>query len=390
MPERLRAGRAVLALTAVAALATGCAVGPAAHRAEREGTDRAAATAEPGAAGGSSGAPGRVPEPSARPSASPPPAQGSAEIAGTYAGPLGAACCLAALPHGEWLVGEEDGSLVHVGQDGTVTPLGSPRRATRLLGLAVAPDFAGDGDWLYVFYATGSTATVERYLYHGSASAGEQLGTVPDVLLDGIPTGPEHGGGGLAFGPDGDLYVATGDAGQPALAADASSLAGKILRLTPEGGVAPGNPFPDSPVYSLGHAEPTGLAWDEQGVLWVADSGRPSGVELNSIAPGGTYGEGADPQQGTAPVHTWENPEMLAGGLAYAQGCLWLPDAPNGLLWRIPLNGTQLVADPQQVLVGDLDWPIAVAGAPAGSASAGNELALLEAVDGTLLRLLID
>ncbi|RKN41843.1 PQQ-dependent sugar dehydrogenase [Streptomyces hoynatensis] len=400
MPGGLRGWRAVLALTAVTALAGGCAIGPAAHRAEREGAGQptGAATSEPdgaggaggtgeaGGSGGASASPGESPGPATEPPPEPAPAQGSAQIAATLAEGLGPACCLAPMPGGDLLAGAADGSLVRVGQDGTVTPVGALEDDSRLLGLAFASGSALD--WVYVLHATDSAARVDRYVYYGSHPAGEQLGESRSTVLGDIPTGPEHGGGALAFGPDGNLYVATGDTGAPALAADPDSLAGKILRITPEGDEAPGNPFPGSPVYSLGHAEPAGLAWDEQGMLWAADAGRAGGVELNSIAPGGTYGEGADAQQGTAPVHTWQDPQVVAGGLAFAQGCLWMPDPPGGRLWRIPLDGTRLVADPQPLLAAELSGPVAVA-AGAGNAGDAGELTLLDGQDASLLRLAV-
>ena len=101
------------------------------------------------------------------------------------------------------------------------------------------------------------------------------------VVLDGIPRGFIHDGGRIAFGPDGYLYVTTGETGDPALAQDPDSLAGKILRITPDGEPAPGNPDAGSPVWSLGHRNVQGLAWDDEGRLWASEFGDSTFDELN-------------------------------------------------------------------------------------------------------------
>lgn len=117
-----------------------------------------------------------------------------------------------------------------------------------------------------------------------------------EVLLDDIPAAPAHDGGRIAFGPDGHLYVAAGDALEPETAADEESLAGKILRIDVDGDIPEDNPADASPVYSFGHRNVQGLAWDDDGNLYASEHG-PTGEfdlccndELNLIEAGGFYG----------------------------------------------------------------------------------------------------
>jgi len=163
-----------------------------------------------------------------------------------------------------------------------------------LLGLALDPQFSTNKH-LYLMYTLeqggGLANRIARYTLGEAGLSGEM------VLVDGIPGARNHDGGRLAFGPDGMLYATTGDAGRPALAQDLDSLAGKILRMNPDGSVPADNPFPGSLVYSYGHRNPQGLAWHpETGVLYSVEHG-PSGEfgsccrdEFNRIIPGGNYG----------------------------------------------------------------------------------------------------
>ena len=206
---------------------------------------------------------------------------------------------LALLPDGRLLVTERGGRLSRVdpgtGRRETLAER-SPRARGEggLLGLAVGPDFAGTGH-VFLYETAESGNRIVRLTLDGDAVTGER------VLLDGIPAARFHDGGALAFGPDGHLYVGTGDARDPESAADPGSLAGKILRLTAGGAAAPGNPFAggggDPRVYSLGHRNVQGLAWDAEGRLWATEHG-PSGEingwcchdELNRVVAGGDYG----------------------------------------------------------------------------------------------------
>ncbi len=161
-----------------------------------------------------------------------------------------------------------------------------------LLGIALHPQFPRS-PYVYVYYTYhqgGLRNRVERFREAGGRLVRDR------VVVDDIPGALVHDGGRIRFGPDGMLYVGTGDARQPGLAQDPRSLAGKILRVTPDGGVPEDNPFRGSLVYSLGHRNVQGLAWHPRtGVLYATEHG-PSGErgfghdEINRIRPGGNYG----------------------------------------------------------------------------------------------------
>ena len=190
-----------------------------------------------------------------------------------------------------------------------------PEGEAGLLGVAVSPTFDTDRT-LFLYTTTGSDNRVLRAELDGT-----RLGE-PTVVLDGIPRGFIHDGGRIAFGPDGYLYVSTGETGDPELAQDPDSLAGKILRITPDGAPAPGNPDPDSPVWSLGHRNVQGLAWDDDGRLWASEFGDSTWDELNLIEKGGNYGwpevEGTGGAPGFIdPQVVWPVDEASPSGLAF-------------------------------------------------------------------------
>jgi glucose/arabinose dehydrogenase len=110
------------------------------------------------------------------------------------------------------------------------------------------------------------------------------------VIYQGIPRGLHHNGGRIGFGPDGMLYATTGEPGKGRLAQKLHSLGGKVLRMTPQGKPAPGNPFKRSVVYSYGHRNVEGLAWDGAGRLWATEFGEHAWDELNLIRAGHNYG----------------------------------------------------------------------------------------------------
>jgi glucose/arabinose dehydrogenase len=163
-----------------------------------------------------------------------------------------------------------------------------------LMGLAVDPDFAQD-PWVYVCYTYDGGGTpqnrISRLHEVGGIAAEEQ------ILLDRFPGAVIHDGCRLKFAPDGTLYATTGDATERSLAQNPASFAGKILRLNRDGTIPADNPFAKSPVYSLGHRNAQGLAFDPQtGALFATEHG-PSGEfglqtydEVNIIARGGNYG----------------------------------------------------------------------------------------------------
>ena len=158
-----------------------------------------------------------------------------------------------------------------------------------MLGIAVHPEYE-DNQMVYVYHTDLELDNIViRYTYQNN-----QL-IFYDAVIQDIPAAQYHNGGRIAYGPDGKLYVATGDAGDASLSRDVSSLAGKILRIEPDGTVPDDNPFGDSPVYAYGLRNSQGITWSGEGTMFVTDHG-PSGFfdrahdEINLIVPGGDYG----------------------------------------------------------------------------------------------------
>jgi glucose/arabinose dehydrogenase len=227
-----------------------------------------------------------------------------------------------------------------------------------LLGLTLDPGFVENG-YLYVTYTysdSGRSLNRISRLTLRDGKAGDEW-----ILLDGIPGARYHDGGRLAFGPDGKLYATTGDAGSPDLAQRTDSLAGKILRLNPDGSVPDDNPFPGSPIYSYGHRNPQGLAWQPStGVLWSTEHG-PSGEfglccrdELNRIQPGANYGwpivtaSAGDPRFVDPVLHsgndTWAPAAVVfydGEALAPWQGDLFFGALRGVHLQRVELGGPE-------------------------------------------------
>jgi glucose/arabinose dehydrogenase len=289
----------------------------------------------------------------------PEPAGSPPRVMGTVATGLDTPWGLAFLPDGTAIVTERDTGRVLLlsgdtrGITGTraeVTEIGRIRQVSEasdeagLLGVAVSPDFASDNRlWFYVTTEHDNRVVTTTY-------DDGRIGTVRPVLT-GIPTGWIHDGGRLEFGPDGYLYVSTGETGNGELAPDRSSLGGKVLRITREGAPAPGNPDTDSPVWSWGHRNIQGLAFDDTGALWASEFGANAYDELNLISRGRDYGwpsvegkggEGAmvDPQL------VWSTDEASPSGLAFADGHLWMAALRGERLWRVTLtDGRATAAD---------------------------------------------
>lgn len=196
--------------------------------------------------------------------------------------------------------------------------------------------------------------------------------TEPSAILTGIPAGSVHDGGRIAFGPDSKLYVTTGESGDPGLAQDRSSLGGKILRINADRSIPPDNPDPGSPVWSFGHRNIQGLAWDSAGRLWVTEYGANRLDELNLIQRDGNYGwptaEGRSDTPGLIdPMIQWPTGEASPSGLAYFGGSLWMACLRGQRLYRIPVGSDGSLADPEPLFVGQYGRLRTVVAAPDGA-----------------------
>ncbi|SDH24643.1 Glucose/arabinose dehydrogenase, beta-propeller fold [Sinosporangium album] len=249
---------------------------------------------------------------------------------------------IAFLPGGDALVTERDSArLLRITPEGRVTAIGkvegvAPQGEGGLMGVAVSPKYDTDRT-IFLYFTSDEDNRVVRYRLDSDRLSNEK------VIVPGIPSGGIHDGGRIAFGPDGFLYIATGEVGDKPLAQDRNSLAGKILRVTPDGGPAPGNPFPGSRVWSYGHRNVQGLAWDPQGRLYASEFGQNTYDEINLIRKGGNYGwpevegVGSDKRY-INPILTWPTSEASPSGMAYAAGSLWVAALRGQRLWQVPLT----------------------------------------------------
>lgn len=303
-----------------------------------------------------------APDPGQGPSDGPtsPEGGGAPQLAGVVARQLAAPWGLAFLPDGTAIVTERDTRRVLAIEDGQVREVGRLGQLPQygeagLLGVAVSPTFAADRR-LFFYLTSESDNRVVRATYDGT-----RLGE-PEPILTGIPRGFIHDGGRMVFGPDGHLYVSTGDAGEAANAQDRASLAGKILRIDQDGQPAQGNPDPNSPVWTLGHRNVQGLAFDDEGRLWASEFGASSFDELNLVEKGHNYGwpevegRGGTPAY-TDPVVTWRTDEASPSGLAFHDGRLWLASLRGERLWsvevRAPGEQGEPAGNPTPHLVGE-------------------------------------
>ncbi|HEY8473550.1 MAG TPA: PQQ-dependent sugar dehydrogenase [Natronosporangium sp.] len=276
---------------------------------------------------------------------------------------------IAFLPDGTAVVGERDsGRVLRIGPGMSPQVLGTvPNVASGaeggLLGMAASPGFSSDG-WIYAYHTSANDNRIVRFQLNSPGN--------PQPVLTGIPRGTfRHNGGRIAFGPDGMLYAATGDISNGSNSQNLNSLAGKILRMTPTGGVAPGNPF-GTLVYSYGHRNVQGLAWDNQGRLWASEFGENTTDEVNLIQAGNNYGwptcEGpCNPPNGnfTDPQVTWSTAEASPSGAAFANNTLFVAALRGQRLWTIPITAAG-AGNPQAVLAGTLGRLRAVAVSPDG------------------------
>src|SRR5680860_156723 len=278
---------------------------------------------------------------------------------------------LAFLPDGTALVTLRDqGEVLHIAEGAKPVSVGRPPGVVPggeggLLGIAISPAFASDRT-VFVYLTSRDDNRVMRMTFDGIAL------TPGAVIVKGIAKAGNHDGGRLAFGPDGYLYISTGDAGARDPAQDKGSLSGKILRVTSDGAPAPGNPFPGSPIWSLGHRNVQGMAWDKAGRMYASEFGQNTWDELNRIEPGRNYGwpvvEGVAHRSGFVdPIRQWPTADASPSGIAVgADGAIYMAALRGESLWRIPLDGNGNAGTPKRLLQGKYGRLRTVVPAPDG------------------------
>jgi len=278
---------------------------------------------------------------------------------------------LAFLPDGSALVTLRDqGEVLRVTRGSTPVSVGrvpgvEPDGEGGLLGIAVSPAFAADRT-VFAYFTSRDDNRVMRMTFDGTS-----LKPGP-VIVKGIAKAGNHDGGRLAFGPDGFLYISTGDAGQRDPAQDKASLSGKILRVTKSGAPAPGNPFPGSLIWSLGHRNVQGMAWTRDGTMYASEFGQDTWDELNRIEPGRNYGwpvvEGIAHRAGFVdPIRQWPTDDASPSGIAVGtDGAVYMAALRGESLWRIPLDSKGDAGKPQRLLQGQYGRLRTVLAAPDG------------------------
>ena len=261
-------------------------------------------------------------------------------VAGEIATGLASPWSIAFLPDGSALVSQrDDGAIERIGADGAVTEVGTVPGVVHageggLLGLAISPSYATD-QLVYAYFTAASDNRIVRMTYDGTT-----LGT-PAVILSGLAKGSIHNGGRLAFGPDGMLYAGVGETGQTTYAQDTTKLNGKILRMAPDGSVPSDNPFGNL-VWSYGHRNVQGLAFDDEGRLWASEFGQNTWDELNLIQKGANYGwpvvEGQAGRAGMVdPIAQWPTDDASPSGIAISGSTVYMAALKGQRLWTIPL-----------------------------------------------------
>jgi len=261
------------------------------------------------------------------------------------------------LPDGSALVAERDsGRIVHVpAAGGPATPVGSvPGVAADgeggLLGLAASPRFATDR----TVYAYLTAASENRVV---ALRVAEDLHSLQQerVVLGGIAKAPVHNGGRLRFGPDGNLYIGTGDVSDRANSPNETSLNGKVLRIRPDGSVPAGNPG-GTPVFTRGHRNVQGLTFGPDGTAYAAEFGQNTWDELNVLRAGTDYGwptaEGPDGNGGSRPLFWFATDQASPSGIAWAGNAVWMAGLRGERLWRLPVAGGKRTGDPVAYLDG--------------------------------------
>ena len=296
---------------------------------------------------------------------------GTVRVAHTLITDLETPWGLTFLPDASALLGSRDSAeirhLTHSGSRVRSTLVGTMPDVVHdgeggLLSIVASPTFSSD-QHLFVYHSTASDNRVSRITFQDGA-----LRDATDVLT-GLPRNTHHNGGGLVFGPDGYLYVGTGDGQDTTLPQDRDSLGGKILRITRTGTAAPGNPF-GSTVFSYGHRNVESLAFDGK-QLWAVEFGDKTADELNRIVAGANYGwpetQGRTSVAGyTSPAAQWPTDDAGPAGIAIRDGVAWIACLTGTCLYRVRLHADG-ADEPQRFLADTYGRLRRVAFSPGGA-----------------------
>ncbi|KIL75109.1 PQQ-dependent sugar dehydrogenase [Bacillus badius] len=259
-----------------------------------------------------------------------------------------------------WTIAKQDESFFITERKGTIIQIDGDGKKKRMeLQLNEPVLHEGEGGLLGFVLDDDFSKNKLAYAYHTYLKKGKimnrivQIKKQPDIwretkeLLADIPGGPIHNGGRLAIGPDGKLFATAGDAGVKESAQDKQQLAGKILRLNVDGSVPEDNPFNGSYVFSYGHRNPQGMAWDTDGTMYAAEHGQSAHDEINRIEAGKNYGwpliEGEEHKAGMeAPlIHSGEE-TWAPSGIAYSSGRLFIATLRGEKLLSLDLQQKEL------------------------------------------------
>ena len=243
------------------------------------------------------------------------------------------------LPGGEMLITKRPGNVLLVSLSKERYAIDEVRHLGEggLLGMALHPEFEDNG-YLYLYMTTDNDNRVVRYRFDDGELLRDR------TIIDSIPMARFHNGGRIKFGPDGYLYITTGDAQNTSLSQDRSSLAGKILRITAEGEVPEDNPFGNE-VYSYGHRNPQGITWDDEGRLWSTEHGPSARDELNLIEVGNNYGwpeiVGDEEREGmvTPVLHSGDDYTWAPGGVIFWDGSIFFTGLRGSAVYEAKLEG---------------------------------------------------
>jgi len=212
-----------------------------------------------------------------------------------------------------------------------------------LLGIDLDPNYSKN-HYMYVMHSYGEGNKIYNRVIRLVEANNKAV--IDRILLDKIPGGQIHNGGRVKVGPDEKLYVTTGDSGNSTLAQDPTSTAGKILRIELDGNIPKDNPFSNSPVYSLGHRNPEGLAWNSKNVLYESEHGQTAHDEINIIKPGANYGWPLVQGNEESTEVIVQKPLIHSGEETWApSGITFVKQGPwQGKLLVATLRGQQLLA----------------------------------------------